>query len=117
MLRRLDRGLAWRCLSAVVILGGTVQVRAQAPPQANKPETNPKAAATDSRAKTMDTGESLGFMGKSLWFEVRRRLNLTTEEEENKHKAEARQVKLKVGSFQVSREAASDPETAPDARR
>jgi len=51
----------------------------------------------------MDTGESLGFMGKSLWFEVRRRLNLTTEAEEKKHKEETRQVKLKVGGLRVEK--------------
>lgn len=52
-------------------------------------------------------------MACAIWSEMLGRLNLTTEEEEAKHKAETRQVKLKVGSFQVSREAAPGKEAAP----
>lgn len=83
--------------------------------QAQKPAAGPGAAPASPApaAKPMDTGESLGFMGKSLWFEVRRRLNLTTAEEEKKHKEETKQVKLKVGGFQVERSAVEEPKPAP----
>jgi hypothetical protein len=83
--------------------------------QAQKPAAGSGAvpAAPAPAAKPMDTGESLGFMGKSLWFEVRRRLNLTTAEEEKKHKEETKQVKLKVGGFQVERSAEAEPKPAP----
>jgi len=60
--------------------------------------------------KSLDTGESLGFMGKSLWFEVRRRLNLTTEAEEKKHKEETKEVKLKVGGLRVEKSAEVPPD-------
>lgn len=75
---------------------------AGAPP---KPASTAKPATEPPPTKTMDTGESIGFMGKSLWFEVRRRLNLTTEEEEKKHKEETKQVKMKVGGLRVEKSA------------
>lgn len=95
---------------------------AQAPPaKAARPvalaEQKPQATAPKQEVKAMGTGESLGFMGRSLWFEMRRRLNLTTEEEEAQHKAETRQVKLKVGGIGVSREAVPEKEPVPGSRR
>jgi len=95
------------------ILAGTLQVSAQTSAQPSKAVPNPKAIPASSPAKSMDTGESLGFMGKSLWFEVRRRLNLTTEEEEKKHKEEAKELKLKVGGLRITREAAGATPAEP----
>jgi hypothetical protein len=78
----------------------------QAPPRVDAPAT----AATDE----LDTVESLSYVGRKLWFEVRRRLNLTTAQEETEEKAREQQVKLRVGSIQVGREQAPAPaRTAP----
>ncbi|MFZ1693992.1 MAG: hypothetical protein WAT74_12400 [Flavobacteriales bacterium] len=107
------QGSGWRYVVVAFILGGTLQVSAQTSAQPSKAEPNPKATPASSPAKSMDTGESLGFMGKSLWFEVRRRLNLTTEEEEKKHKEEAKELKLKVGGLRITRDAPSATPAEP----
>jgi len=61
--------------------------------------------AAPAKVEQLDTGESLSFMGKKLWFEMRRRLNLTTAQEEADQKAAERAVRLKVGSVKVQQSA------------
>jgi hypothetical protein len=67
----------------------------------------PAAIPTDSTRETpatteqLDTGESITYLGKQLWFEVKRRMNLTTEAEEKQRRQEERNVRLKVGSIRV----------------
>lgn len=53
--------------------------------------------------ENLDAGESLIFMGKKLWFETRKRLNLTTEEEVKQQVAEEKRVKLRVGGFKIEK--------------
>lgn len=66
-----------------------------APVEAKKEEPKPPPV------KTLDTGESIGFMGRKLWFEVRRRMNLTTEQEEAQHRAAEKAYRLKLGGLRV----------------
>lgn len=63
--------------------------------------------------KTMDTGESIGFMGRKLWFEVRRRMNLTTEQEEAQQRAAEKAYRLKVGGIRMEK----NEEPPPDAKK
>jgi hypothetical protein len=56
--------------------------------------------------ETSNTGESLLFLGKKLWFETRKRLNLATEEElkaEAVKEGEDKKVKLRLGGFEVEK--------------
>jgi hypothetical protein len=57
--------------------------------------------ATNSTTEQLDTGESITYLGKKLWFEVKRRMNLTTEAEEKQRRQEESNVRLKVGSIRV----------------
>ncbi|HOZ41784.1 MAG: hypothetical protein IPO05_06155 [Flavobacteriales bacterium] len=67
----------------------------------------PTPARTDSTRTTaaspeqLDTGESITYLGRKLWFEVKRRMNLTTEAEEKQQRQAERNVRLKVGSIRV----------------
>ncbi|MBL7982747.1 MAG: hypothetical protein JNL52_13175 [Flavobacteriales bacterium] len=81
-------------------------VKAQTPtPAPPAPKTQPAPVSpkmeTPPSTQELDTGESLTYMGRKLWFEMKRRLNLTTEEEEKAQKAEERNVRLKLGGIQV----------------
>jgi hypothetical protein len=69
--------------------------------------------ASSTTVEQMDTGESLGFMGRKLWFEVRKRLNLTSTEEEEAQKKAEQQVRLKVGSIQVKSTSVAVKANAP----
>jgi len=89
--------------SALLLAEG---VQAQSPPPAQPtPKTQPAPVTpkveTPPTTQELDTGESLTYMGRKLWFEMKRRLNLTTEEEEKAQKAEERNVRLKLGGIQV----------------
>lgn len=86
----------------VLVLLCSVSLMAQEPAQKPPAPKAPTPAATTT--ETSSTGESLLFLGKKLWFETRKRLNLATEEElkaEADQEAEDRKVKLKLGKFEV----------------
>jgi hypothetical protein len=70
-------------------------------PVATVPSATPATKVTPSTTDQLDTGESLSFLGRKLWFEVRRRMNLTTEEEESEQREREKDVRLKVGSISV----------------
>lgn len=57
----------------------------------------------------MGTGESLSYLGRKLWFEMRRRLNLTSEQEEQEQRAREERVRLKVGGIRVDTGGAAAP--------
>ena len=69
--------------------------------------------ATTATIEQLDTGESITYLGKKLWFEVKRRMNLTTQAEEDQRRLEERNVRLKVGSIRVRSpgSAATKPKT------
>lgn len=92
-------------LSAQVPAGGTgTQSAAKEPATAGKDEVKPAAS-------TAESDGSLTYIGKRLWFEVRKRLNLTTEQEEAQQRAAEALVRLKVGGFRIEQQAtAKDPE-------
>lgn len=82
-----------------------VAVRAQqdggkAPPTGPAPGRS--AAAVQAPPQELDQGESLLYIGRKLWFETRKRLNLASEEEV-KAQEEEKKVKLRLGSFQIER--------------
>lgn len=53
--------------------------------------------------EALGTGETLGFLGRKMWFEVRRRLNLTTTEEEKAQREAERSYRLRVGGIKVEK--------------
>lgn len=80
---------------------------------ASPPPTQASAPGKEEGKKVLDTGETLTFLGKKLWFEAKRRLDLTSEEEERKQRLYERSVRLRVGTLRVqqggSRTAATKP--------
>lgn len=92
-------------LSAQAPTGGTgAQSAAKEPATAGKDDVKPTAS-------TAESDGSLSYIGKRLWFEVRKRLNLTTEQEEAQQRAAEALVRLKVGGFRIEQQAiAKDPE-------
>ena len=64
------------------------------------------SAATQSKEipkekKVLDTNESLKYMGSKLWFQMKKRLNLTTKEEEEAEIKKREQVTLSIGSLKI----------------
>ena len=70
-------------------------------PVATVPSATPAATVDPNTTDQLDTGESLSFLGRKLWFEVRRRMNLTTEDEENEQREREKDIRLKVGSISL----------------
>lgn len=67
------------------------------------PPPAPKPVAKAAPAQELDQGESLLYIGRKLWFETRKRLNLASEEEVEAQAEEEKKVKLRVGSFKIER--------------
>jgi hypothetical protein len=70
-----------------------------------------QVAQAGSEVVEHDTIESITFLGKKLWFEVRRRLNLTSEAEQAEQKQAEQRFKLRVGTLQVTK--AGSPSGSP----
>jgi hypothetical protein len=84
--------------------------KAQATPTTPSPPTTAvKAPGGTEGTKVLDTGETLTFLGKKLWFEAKRRLDLTSEEEERKQRLYERSVRLRVGSVRLQQGRAKEP--------
>ena len=64
------------------------------------PQTKPQQSKAEVDKTTLDTEESIKFIGNQLLFQVKKRLNLTTEEEE---KNKTNQQKIKSLAFLVLR--------------
>lgn len=89
---------------ALAIAGiAAAQVGAPAATTATRPAPAQPAKAAPQPAQE----ESLSYLGRKLWFEVKRRLNLTTEQEEEQNARDQKPVDLKVGSFRVQRPVAT----------
>lgn len=73
--------------------------------QQSVPPAAPATAQAQEAKPTeeMGTGETLGFLGRKMWFEVRRRLNLTTEEEEKTQREAERNYRLRVGGIKLEK--------------
>lgn len=63
-------------------------------------QTKPEQSKAEVDKTTLDTEESIKFIGNQLLFQVKKRLNLTTEEEE---KNKTNQQKIKSLAFLVLR--------------
>lgn len=104
-LRQLMRGIV-----LLMVLGSAFAGRAQEQRPAAAPKTAPgtesKAPLEQQALAEPSTGESLSYIGKKLWFETRRRLNLTTEAEEQDQRVAERNYKLRIGGIKVERPAA-----------
>jgi hypothetical protein len=102
---------------ALFLLGSGL--RAQAVPD-QRPLATARGTAVigkdDAQAGAVEPA-GLSYMGRKLWFEVRRRLNLTTAEEEARQKADARQVRVQVGSIRLQTLPPARDQGAPQPRR
>lgn len=72
-------------------------------PAPTAPVETPKAKPQQQPAEALDQSESLLYMGKKLWFETRKRLNLASEEEVKEQAEEEKKVRLRVGSFKIEK--------------
>lgn len=77
---------------------------AQVTAAAQVKEEKPSTATAQEQVAEPGTGESITYIGRKLWFEMRKRLNLTTEEEENKQRVEEQSYKLRIGGIKVRKE-------------
>jgi len=96
--------LTLTALSISALLHAQEPVKPSATAQKAAAAVAPVPAATKlngSNTQELDTGESLAFLGRKLWFEVKRRMNLTTEEEETQQRGSDKAVRLNVGSISV----------------
>ncbi len=65
-------------------------------------ESTVPAPATETTQEA-GTVESIGFIGRKLWFEMRKRLNLTTEQEERQQLQTEQGYKLRIGGIKVEK--------------
>lgn len=72
-------------------------------PAPTAPIEAPKAKPEQQPAEELDQSESLLYMGKKLWFETRKRLNLASEEEVKEQAEEEKKVRLRVGGFKIEK--------------
>lgn len=78
-------------LHRVVLVGMAFRVAHAAPGQQ---AAAPAPPAVQRPVEELGTGESIGYLGRELWFEARRRLNLTSEEEERRQREADRRYRL-----------------------
>ncbi len=107
--------LHWSPLRAALLLAGSllaIGLQAQTGQGAAPPAQQPSAKPT---VEKTDTEGSITYIGKRLWFEVRKRLNLTTEQEEAQQRAAEALVRLKVGGFRIEQQMpVRDPKKAKE---
>ncbi|KAA3643674.1 MAG: hypothetical protein DWP98_12980 [Bacteroidetes bacterium] len=59
--------------------------------------------AKKTEIKELDTNESLKYLSSKLWFQMKKRLHLTTKEEEEAELKKQEKVSLTFGSLKVER--------------
>lgn len=91
-------------LSLIIFTTFVIGIKAQST------TTGSLASTTDStktiQKKNLDTEESLKYIGSELFFQVKKRLHLTSEEEEKKAlktKEEKKKVKLNIFGITIER--------------
>lgn len=92
-------------LAGALAIAGIVAAQDGAPPAT--PAVKPVPAQPAKAVPQPVQEESITYLGRKLWFEVKRRLNLTTEQEEEQNARDQKPVDLKVGSFRVQRPVAT----------
>lgn len=104
--QRLSRAHA---LVAGTLLAAAVSAQTPAVGSGTKPGTELQAPTVKEPAPPVaaptESDGSLTYIGKRLWFEVRKRLNLTTEQEERQQRAAEALLRLKVGGFRIEQQA------------
>tara|TARA_R110002049_G_scaffold251627_5_gene426037 strand:+ start:11572 stop:11865 length:294 start_codon:yes stop_codon:yes gene_type:complete len=95
-----------RFLFFLLFIGTGLSSKAQKPASAK--DTSAVKTITKSKATAstpiMDTDESLKYMGSMLFFEVKKRLNLTSKEEEIlAAKEKNKKVRMSIGGIVIER--------------
>ena len=67
------------------------------------PTPAPQTAERQAAGDELGQGESLLYIGRKLWFETRKRLNLASNEELEAHAEEEKKVKLRIGGFKIEK--------------
>jgi hypothetical protein len=98
------RGSLIRTAAVVAVMVAGLGGRAQTS-TAQVPSTAAAKPASTTAAPQPAQEESIAYLGRKLWFEVKRRLNLTTEEEEEKNTRDQQAVNVKLGGIRVQRPA------------
>ena len=89
-----------RALVVAALLALALSAAAQVE-QSGQAAPSPGTLRTAAPPQEMGTGESLSYLGRKLWFEMRRRLNLTSAQEEQEERAREERVRLKVGGIRL----------------
>jgi hypothetical protein len=74
----------------------------QGTPNQVGPKPVTQQGTVTNEAEELDAGEGLVVIGKKLWFEMRKRLNLTTAEEEAQQKSTEKRLKVNVAGIKLS---------------
>lgn len=67
------------------------------------PQPKPQQTKAEVDKTTLDTEESIKFLGNQLLFQVKKRLNLTTEEEEKQQDKSAENKKFSFFGIEVEK--------------
>jgi hypothetical protein len=79
-------------ICGISISSSYAQSQAKKDTTASSIEKSKQPTSKNSSTETLDTNESINYLGSSLWFQMKKRLNLTTVEEEKKE-AESKKKK------------------------
>ncbi len=71
-------------ICGISISSSYAQSQAKKDTTASSIEKSKQPTSKNSSTETLDTNESINYLESSLWFQMKKRLNLTTEEEEKK---------------------------------
>lgn len=104
-----DRLRRVQLLAAGTFLSAAVSAQSPTSGSGAQPSEKAQASAVKESGQQAtapaESDGSLTYIGKRLWFEVRKRLNLTTEQEEKQQRAAEALVRLKVGGFRIEQQA------------
>jgi hypothetical protein len=90
-------------MSGLLVTSAQAQSAATEKKATVAPKTLPVESATVNKA-SLDTEESFKFLGNQLLFQVKKRLNLTTEEEEKKQSKSTENKKFSFFGIEIERE-------------
>lgn len=79
-------------ICGISISSSYAQSQAKKDTTASSIEKSKQPTSKNSITETLDTNESINYLGSNLWFQMKKRLNLTTVEEEKKE-AESKKKK------------------------
>ncbi len=95
---------AFRCITGLVLFLILAFCSENSAAQEGSKKLSPipqDTVAKTNTNKTLNTEESINYIGSKLLFQVKKRFNLTTKEEEEKENKKEKKVVLSFGSLKI----------------